>query len=344
MTRKLATSHPRAVVHPRLGEELAHAGVDEGEAGAPGRPRGEAFVGPRPRVDSHGSHLRLQAAACGLGTVVEDVGVELPPAQLGAKDGVRLGAAELATGAGGGGSCPTAGGARGRLVASSSRLVAERRVVVEVRVPEPPGGALGGLLAGGRQSSRALRLGGQLVRVDAGRPPHAMRSPLRWRPSDRQPGTRERAEHLVGVAGDGVDGARRDGVGGAGADELDTSVSEGVLHMLVSGGAVGPEVLGDVDRVGAHLPGDLRHRCGRVTAAHDEAPADRLVERPQVAVEEARAGRGRRIAAAARRGRTGRRPLRRPPPTRPRRGAPGCPTGAGPAGTTSPTSRHGRRS
>ena len=75
--------HPHPVVDPALGQQLAHAGVDEREAGAPLLPRLEQLRVLRRVVVRHRPELLLEVAPRRVGPVPQHVGVELAPGQLG---------------------------------------------------------------------------------------------------------------------------------------------------------------------------------------------------------------------------------------------------------------------
>jgi hypothetical protein len=80
-TRKLATIiRTRLCIHPSA--RLAHAGVDDGIAGAPLGPRPEQLLGRRAFVDFHRPHAFVQGGIDRVGPVPQDVGTELTPAQL----------------------------------------------------------------------------------------------------------------------------------------------------------------------------------------------------------------------------------------------------------------------
>ena len=85
--------HPHPVRHPALGLELAHPGVDERVPGAALGPGVEPAPRLGPVVDRERGEARLEGLGRAGGLVEEDVGVEVPPAQLATqRGGARVGA------------------------------------------------------------------------------------------------------------------------------------------------------------------------------------------------------------------------------------------------------------
>ena len=73
--------HAHPVVHPTRLPQLAHPGVDQGDAGAPGLPGGEQGLGPV-GAPGEGGEAWVQGFLRGVWVVVEQVVGELPPAEL----------------------------------------------------------------------------------------------------------------------------------------------------------------------------------------------------------------------------------------------------------------------
>ena len=83
--------------------------------------------------------------------------------------------------------------------------------------------------------------------------------------------------------------------GRAGAHQLPLVLGQRLRHGLVALAAVGPEVGGDVHRRGVDGLRDLGHHLGGVAAHDEQPPAERRVQRPQRPVEVGAPGRARRV-------------------------------------------------
>ncbi|HLM62849.1 MAG TPA: hypothetical protein VK306_01000 [Acidimicrobiales bacterium] len=282
--------HAHPVVHPPLGQELAHAGVDDREARAPLLPRPERVVGGRPAVDVHRAHGFVEGQAHGVGPVEQHVRVEVAPAQLGAEHVVGPGAAQLCEQLAGVDAAPLE---EGRQAGGGVEVgpVAVLGVVAERAVEERPGPRHGGRLAGRGQVGVDLRGLGDPVAWHARGPRHGRGGGDRIRPTVDAPRLRERGEDLEVLAAGVDDVAGRYGIGRPDADQLDGVVGEGPLDLLVAAPAVGPEVLGDEHAIGAHLSGQGRDRAGGRPGAHREGAVDAGVQGPEAPVHEGETGR-----------------------------------------------------
>ena len=253
--------HPHPVVHPPGRAQLAHAGVDDGEAGAALPPRGELVAR---LVVRHPLELGPQVVARGLRVVEQHVGVELPPGEL-----LAVGRRALA-------------GEAAQVVQHRARVdlaplevhrhvrggvevgpVALAVVVLELLAPVLPPASSGGLLAGRRQAEVVgERLVGHAVGV-GDEPAHRTQVAGRFAPAVLLPGAAERREDLVRRPVALGHPARRHGVRRPGADELDVVLRQGRVDALVASAAVRTEVRGDVHPVGPDLArraDDLGHR------------------------------------------------------------------------------------
>ena len=226
LTRKLATIiRTRLCIQP-CRAQLAHPGVDDGIAGAAALPGEESLAG---LVIGHPRELGLVVVARRRGVVPQHVGVELPPAQLGAvrrrpgaaaagevgehRPGVDLAPLEVHR------------HARGAVDAG---LVAIGLVVVDRPVEElvptaqrRPLACLGQLDAVGQGGSGMSVVSSTSSQVA---PPLVGRASIGPRQPWLGPRAREGREDLVGAAVGLRDPAGRDGVRRTGADQLDAGL------------------------------------------------------------------------------------------------------------------------
>ena len=267
--------HPCPVVHPALGEQLAHAGVDHRETGAPLLPGHEPLAR---RVDLHPGEVVAQRLPRALGVVPQDVGVEVAPAQLRAvpvgglalvprevgqqRARVDLAVLEVRRHRRRPLAPPAGRGPRGSPPAAPPRTPASARGPPARRPPAAP-----------RRPSRPgrARRASAPSRCRRPRRRRGRRSPGRPREPVRQPGPVERAEHLERRAGPAAQGARADRVGGAGGHQLPAVGGQRGRDRGVAPAAVDARVRGDVHLGGPHLRGQRRDDLRGVPVPDDEA-------------------------------------------------------------------------
>ncbi len=323
-------------MHPARARELAHAGVDEREAGAPLLPGGEPLLVGVPLERAAVARLELLRRALGMGE--QDVGVEVAPAQLahprgGAAPAVR-GRALLAL---------ARRQAAPAQVGRQLRRPARQRVValgVAVDTPVEPArergarrllagrdGRLGHVLAGAERLQRrqpalahAARQGGQLGR-----------SAVHRAPLDLAPHAPERREDAERTAVARARPRDVDAVVAAARHRVDPRLAERLGDPRVARSRVGRDVARPQHRARARLPGERDELALGAPVADDEPAATiahRRVELAQ-AGEHERGPRRRPVAALAG---ARRRARRRGPRGRTRRARGTAPDGRGGAG------------
>ena len=276
--------HPHAVVHPSFGDQLPHPCVDDrvtGAALAPGvEPRGGA-----PAVDLDACHPRGEGLASRLRPVVQDVGVELAPAQLGAERALGGGRPELVQQLARMEAAPLEVGRQPRGGVGPG-IVPLLVVAIQVGVPEPSSGALGGRLTRFGQAGVGCGHQGEPVGGHPRRPRHRGRGRTRAGPAVGGPHLRVRREHLVRLAGSAPHRAWVDGVGRSHATERATSRCQRGLDGAISRRAVGREVGGHEHLRRAHLLGERWQHAHGVPRTDDQVAAAVSVKGPEATDEE----------------------------------------------------------
>ena len=178
--------HPDPVVHPALRGELAHPGVDDGVPGPALHPGVEAGVRLVAGVPAHPVELRRSRFCPGaVGVVVQHVGVELPPAQLGPEHRGAGGAQRREVGEQGAGVDLAV-----LQVHRQLRRAVEVRPVADARRSRRGGVPVGLPGAGGRPSRRPA---GRTGRRGRARPAGRRRRPRRTQSTVRGYSARARA-------------------------------------------------------------------------------------------------------------------------------------------------------
>ena len=282
-------------MHPALGEELAHPGVDDRVPGVPGPPRLDGVLG---LVVAHPRHLGPQVGPRRARLVEQDVGVELAPGELGL---VRVGPlAPLPR---------EVGEQRARVQDTELEVRRHPRGAVAVgavavvgvavegplapRAPPREGRLLPGRGSSGRSgaanaasraavasaSLRAWRRGSvRGVGAGSGHPwaRHALENGVKTLYGSPDPLTTRPGPHRV----------RRPRL-----DPLDPVLPQPLRDLLVAAAPRRSRLAGHVDRGRADPLGERRHDPARVAVEQGEVAVERLVERAQVRGEPRRAGR-----------------------------------------------------
>ena len=290
--------HADPVVHPPLGQQLAHAGVDQRIAGTARGPRGEPLTGPGAVVGAQVVTEPGQGTGGGVGPVAEHVGAELPPGQLGpeplragarprpqsGQDGAGVDAPEPKVGGEPRGpGCPREVPVGGVDVQGAGQKSVEevpgrrrpghgelrRRPEGQSLPPrrQPGPGRVGRLLLEDPRIDVAV----QGHHVHQARPGHRVRG--RERPPVTEPGPVEGREHLVAPARPGAQGPGGDGIGGADGPQSPSVVGQGPGHGQVPRPPGGPGVGRDHHLGRPGLGGHGRdHPSGVAPAQHQTTP------------------------------------------------------------------------
>ena len=271
LTRKLADDHPHPVVHPALGDELAHPGVDDREARCGPRTTPRSARRPacrrRPRIRAiarsttttptpatRGARRRRSRATPAPWRTCRAIGLR-PSSRRSIWRGCRQ---------------PNLRYGDSRLVASAPGSVAVGRVVVDARARKRSRAPVGGGLArlgqvGGTAgaSGNAVAATPSTVGMSLGRP--TVGASRCWRHARRYA-----REHLERRAGAGAQRARRDRPRAVGLDELARPSAERRGDGSSRAPPVRPDVLGAEHARDVVLAASSRDDVGRVAVAHDE--------------------------------------------------------------------------
>ncbi len=262
--------HADPVVHPALGQQLAHARVHDRVAGPALGPGPERLVGVLAGGVRHLGHLGQEVLAGALRPEVQHGGVELPPGDLLAVG--RITAAQAVQDRPRVDRAPLQVGRHPRRVVQVGP-VPLGGVAAQVAAPEPAPGVPGRCFTGLRQGQagrqvRVLGDAGAVHRapVHVGGPGVGGLAPAMLGPDPVERGVDlERRAVALGHP------ARGHRVRRPGADQRD--VSQCVVDSLVAGPAVGAVIGADVHRGRAHFPGHGGHHVLRLAPAHDQPAA-----------------------------------------------------------------------
>ena len=279
--------HPHPVVHEPLGDELAHAGVDDRNAGAAGAPCGESLICVRATVELDTGESLVERRPRRRRPGMQHVRVEVTPGELlGERLMSVVGEVESAE------QLPRVQTAELEVWPEPAGRVCSGQVAVLVVLPnamtqESIDGVMGGLLT----RRRAPDGGRRCPCVGDPIAPHAAHGCDQRRTSQRRggvepaPATPVRGEHLVWLARRSAQRAKGHHVGLVDDDRLDLFAKR-VVDFGVSTPPGRPSVGGAVQAGDAVAVDEIGERRHRVVVADDEAPVELLIEVGETTGEE----------------------------------------------------------
>ncbi len=272
-------------MHPALGEQLPHPGIDDRVAGATELPARQPVLCVGAGVPLHPVHRRIDRSAGRVGVVEQHIRVELPPGQLSPK--ARRAFAAPIRQAGQQGprvDCSPLEIRRHPTGPIEIRTITVGGVIVEIPLQESTPGGLRSAFTGVRQRRARLPgehfgrlpvLAGQAGRVD---PADAGPGSGRRAPAVRGPGAEERRENRVPAAIGLADAPRSHRVRRTCCHQADLVVEQGVVHGVVAPAAIGSEIRSDMHLGRLDRSGQLWHDAVRPAVHDQQTAAERVVQ------------------------------------------------------------------